>query len=116
MESTAITTEKHELELVKKGDFRKECGPQPFMSVAPVRFYLTRPTITRKGESRTRNTRKNTLTTMPATWHNPFIWYVQQEMATVVIGSVDKEELAKVIGLPAKHIVIYTQPVGYKKK
>lgn len=39
-----------------------------------------------------------------------------KDMATVVIGSVDKEELAKVIGLPAKHIVIYTQPVGYKKK
>lgn len=33
--------EKHELELVKKGDFRKECGPQPFMSVAPVCFIYT---------------------------------------------------------------------------
>ena len=39
-----------------------------------------------------------------------------KDMATVLIGSVNKEELAKVIGLPAKHIVIYTQPVGYKKK
>ncbi len=29
------------LELVKKGDFRKECGPQPFMSVAPVCFIYT---------------------------------------------------------------------------
>ena len=38
-----------------------------------------------------------------------------KDMATVLIGSVNKEELAKVIGLPAKHIVIYTQPVGYKR-
>ena len=33
--------EKHELELVKKGDFRKECGPQPFMGIAPVCFIYT---------------------------------------------------------------------------
>ena len=68
--------EKHELELVKKGDFRKECGPQPFMGIAPVCFIYT---ADHKGESRILNTKKNTLTTTPATWHNPFIWYAPRK-------------------------------------
>ena len=95
--------EKHELELVKKGDFRKEC------------IY----TADHNKEGRITNPehqKEYSYHHVGYMAHSVYLVCAAKDMATVLIGSVNKEELAKVIGLPAKHIVIYTQPVGYKKK
>ncbi|MCQ4875771.1 SagB/ThcOx family dehydrogenase [Butyricimonas paravirosa] len=106
----------HELELVKKGDYRKDCGPQPFMTVAPVCFIYT---ADHNKEGRISDPEKQ----KEYSFHHAgymaqtvYLVCASKNMATVVIGSADRENLAKVIGLPAKHIVTYTQPVGYKKK
>ena len=64
--------EKHELELVKNVVHNLSWVSLPCV-------LSTRPIITKKGESRILNTKKNTLTTTPATWHNPFIWYAPRK-------------------------------------
>ena len=46
---------------------------------------------------------------------NVYLVCAAKDMATVTIGSVNREALAKVIGLPKNNFVIYTQPIGYKK-
>ena len=108
--------EKHELELVKKGDFRKECGPQPFMSVAPVCFIYTADHNKEGRITNPEHQKEYSYHHVGYMAQSVYLVCAAKDMATVLIGSVNKEELAKVIGLPAKHIVIYTQPVGYKKK
>lgn len=107
--------EKHELELVKKGDFRKECGSQPFVAKAPACFIYT-ANHNKKGKITDPEKQKE------YSFHhtgymaqNVYLVCASKDMATVILGMVNKEELAQVIGLPENHIVIFTQPVGYKK-
>ena len=107
--------EKHELELVKKGDHREKCGPQPFMTVAPVCFIYV---ADHNKEGRISNPeQKKTYSHHHAGYMAQSVYLVcaAKNMATVTIGSVDRETLAKVIGLPQNYLVIYTQPIGYKK-
>ena len=107
--------EKHELELVKKGDYRKECGPQPFMTVAPVCFIYV---ADHNKEGRISNPeQQKTYSHHHAGYMSQSVYLVcaAKNMATVTIGSVDRENLAKIIGLPKNNLVIYTQPIGYKK-
>ena len=107
--------EKHELELVKKGDYRKECGPQPFMTVAPVCFIYT---ADHNKEGRISDPEQQKLYSHHHAGYMAQTVYLvcaAKNMATVTIGSVDREALAKVIGLPKNNFVIYTQPIGYKK-
>lgn len=108
--------ETHELELVKEGDYRKDCGPQPFMTEAPVCFIYT-ANQNKKGRVPTEELKK-TYSHHHAGYmaQNVYLVCAAKNMATVTIGTVDKEALAKVIGLPQNHLVLYTQPVGYKKK
>ena len=108
--------EKHELELVKKGDFRKECGPQPFMGIAPVCFIYTADHNKKGRITNPEHQKEYSYHHAGYMAQSVYLVCAAKDMATVVIGSVDKEELAKIIGLPEKHLVVYTQPVGYKKK
>lgn len=108
--------EQHELELVKKGDYRKNCGPQPFMTAAPVCFIYTADHNKKGRISNPEHQKEYSYHHAGYMAQSVYLVCAAKDMATVVIGSVNKEELAKIIGLPDKHIVIYTQPVGYKKE
>jgi nitroreductase len=46
---------------------------------------------------------------------NVYLYAASEGLATVVLGNVDKEALAEVLGLGEDQILTFTQPVGYPR-
>lgn len=104
----------HVLRHVMNGDIRAAAGRQPFPATAPaVLIYVA---------DRAR------MADIPAQEHvlsahvdaafiaqNVYLFAASEGLGTVVLGNVDKAELAKTMKLRENQILTFTQPVGYPR-
>jgi nitroreductase len=102
----------HTLEPVLDKDVRGDTGMQPFVAGAPLNlvFVSDFSRINRVPESE-REFYSATDTGFIS--QNVYLFCASEGLATVVRGYVDKEALAKVMGLREDQMIILAQTVGY---
>lgn len=102
------------LKLVLEKDLRKMTGKQPFVEVAPVNLvYVADLSKMTRGSEQDKQFYAAADTGFIA--QNVYLFCASENLATVVRGYVDKEILAKAIGLRPDQKVILAQTVGYPK-
>ena len=102
------------LEPILAGDIRSLTGKQAFVKDAPVDLVFVADL------SKMKKTGDDAIfyaaTDTGYVSQNVYLYCASAGLATVVLGWVDKEELAKAMRLRPDQRVILTQPVGYPKK
>ncbi|MDR1181762.1 MAG: SagB/ThcOx family dehydrogenase [Bacteroidales bacterium] len=105
--------EGHGIKLIKPGDYRKEVLPKAeFAHQAPV--VLVYVANSKKLESFEASSREfYSAVDCGFVSQNVYLYCASEHLATVVLGSVNKEALGKILGL-VKDKVLLAQPVGYR--
>lgn len=104
----------HALELVKAGDFRAKCGKQKFHQNAQVvLIYVADTSKIGKNELEKEYYAANHAGYAS---QNVYLYAASEGLATVVCAMVDRDALAKELGLPQTHRVEFVQPVAYPAK
>ena len=105
----------HTLQQVLSEDIRARTGMQPFVKEAPVNlvFVADLTKVTRAGD-----TDKILYTAADAAFmsQNVYLFCASEGLATVVRGSLEREELAKVMKLRPDQKIVLAQTVGYPSK
>jgi len=105
----------HSLKPVVTDDLRAACGTQPFVATAPVVLVYVADGA-RMGTRTDPETRAfYAAADTGFISQNVYLFCASEGLATVVIGMVDKTNLARKLGLKPEQKVILTQPVGYPK-
>ncbi|MDR3189249.1 MAG: SagB/ThcOx family dehydrogenase [Prevotellaceae bacterium] len=97
------------LELVKKEDLRSKTGKQGFVGVAPLNLVYVYNTGKMGDE-------KMAYADCGFISQNVYLYCASEGLATVVRGFVDREDLAKAIGLKSGYAITLSQTVGYPKE
>ncbi len=99
-----------------KDDLRAQCGMQEFVKTAPVVLVYVADEA-RMG-ARTSSEAKAFYAAADTGFisQNVYLFCASEGLATVVLGMVDKQALAKALNLRPEQKVILTQPVGYPKR
>jgi SagB-type dehydrogenase family enzyme len=102
----------HALQLVVKGDHRKEAAKQPFAQVAPVTLVLV-------ADYAKMNMDDKELRDLYAgtdcgnVCQNIYLFCASENLCTVELGMIDRESIEKLLKINGK--VLLGQPVGYHK-
>ena len=107
-------SQKHALELVKKGDFRSICGKQPFHKKAPLVlvFVSDMKAVGNTAEEQAMYAGNHS----GSASQNVYLYAASQGLSTVVCGLLDRDAIKKFLNLKADQMVIYSQPVAYPAK
>ena len=107
-------SKKHSLVPVLKGDYRKECGKQPFHGKAPLIlvFVSDMKAIGDTPEAQALYAGNHS----GSASQNVYLYAASEGLATVVCGMLDRDKLKSLLKLPADHQVIFSQPIGYPGK
>jgi len=102
------------LRLIVSGDYRKDAGMQPYVATAPVNiiYVCNKSRMNAKNE----NDLGATYTNSGFIAQNVYLFCASENLATVVRGSVNKENLGKIMHLTDDQIIILAQTIGYPKK
>ena len=102
---------KHSMVLVKKGDFRKNCGYQAFHKKAPLVlvFVSDMKAVGNTAELQALYAGNHS----GSASQNVYLYAASQGLATVVCGMLDREAIKKILNLKKDQMVIFSQPVGY---
>lgn len=102
----------HRLEPVRAGDFRAITGTVPFVATAPLNlvYVADLAKITRDSEEE-----KNFYSAIDTGFiaQNVYLFCASEGLATVVRAQVDREALARALGLGPQQKIIVAQTVGY---
>lgn len=104
-------SKKHALELFLKGDFRKECGTQPFHKKAPL-ILLFVADLSAIGKTPAEQA-------LYAGNHagyssqNVYLYAASKDLSTVVCGMLNRDALKKRLNLKKDQMVIFSQPIGF---
>ncbi len=93
------------LTLIKSGDFRKDTGTQDFIGIAPLEIVI----VANFNKSEAPEEKKFPYAYLDTGYvsENIYLYCAAENLATVARGSVDKVNLAKIMGLePFKHIIL----------
>jgi SagB-type dehydrogenase family enzyme len=103
------------LNLFMKGDIRESTGRQPFVKDVPVNLIYVAD-FTRMGD-RTYEV-KHWYSAADAAFiaQNVYLFCASENLATVVRGAVEKEDLKKVMNLPEHLHVVLCQSIGYHEE
>lgn len=104
---------KNLLEGVLEKDIRKFTGKQDFTQSAPVNLIYVAD-YSKMGRY-IESADLYSATDSAFVSQNVYLYCASEGLATVVLGWVDKDKLARVMKLSDHQKVILTQPVGYKK-
>jgi len=102
---------KHSLDPLMAGDIRQDCGMQPFMQRAPVNIIYVADFSRMGGQIQDKIFYSATDAGFIS--QNVYLFCASEGLATVVLGLVKKEKLAKIMNLKEHQKVILTQPIGY---
>ncbi len=102
----------HGLALVKAEDLRAAAGRQAFVATAPLVLIYVADDGRMEGAGPEERTFYSAVDTGFVS-QNVYLFCAAEGLATVVLGWVDREELARRMGLGPQQRVILTQPVGY---
>ena len=103
----------HELKTIKTGDFRTEAVKQPFAQVAPIILVYV------ANYDKLSNMDEAAMALYGATdcgfvSQNVYLYCASEGLATVVVGSIDRDALSLFLGIQNGKIIL-AQPVGNKK-
>jgi hypothetical protein len=105
---------KHALMHVMDGDLRAQTGRQPFPATAPlVLIYVA--DRARMAEAPEQEHYVYAHADAGFVSQNVYLFAASEGLATVVLGNVEKPELAKAMKLRANQILTFTQPIGFPK-
>jgi len=102
----------HQLLPVISEDIRAMTGKQPFVQTAPVVFIFVVDQA-RMGKSSEANMAFYSATDTGYISQNIYLYCASEDLATVVVGNVDKTALGDRMKLRPEQKVIMTQPAGY---
>ena len=106
----------HILKPVAKGDFRKEvAGQQDFVTTAPVSILLV-ANLEKLGDPAAEGTRITAAMDAGIVNQNINVFCAAVGLVTVPRGSMDKEELNKILKLTDSQSLLLNNPVGYPKQ
>jgi SagB-type dehydrogenase family enzyme len=103
------------LKQVLPKDIRQYVGKQEFTNIAPISLIFV-ANYTKMTEDTPFGKDFYAATDTGFISQNVYLYCAAVNLATVVLGRVNKEKLEKVMQLPKNQKVILTQPVGYPKK
>jgi len=103
------------LKVIKAGDYRSDMGKQKFVGTAPlvlvyVADYARMSIILTK-----KHKDFYSATDVGFVSQNVYLYAASENMATVVLGWINKSSISKIMGLKKSQHVLLTQPVGFKK-
>ena len=104
--------EKHDLKLIKDGDFRKEAaGRSEFAATAPVILVFV---ANAKKMEKMDAASKDLYAHIDCGYvsQNVYLYCASENLGTVAIGGVDKAGMSKILGLKEDKVIL-SQPVGY---
>jgi len=101
------------LKAVAKGDLRKLAGRQDFVATAPLNLVYVGDPAKMEGVSSETDIAMYLGADTAFMSQNVYLFCASEGLATVVRAMVDREELAKALGLSGKQRVTLAQTVGY---
>lgn len=105
---------KHALSHIMDGDLRAQTGRQPFPATAPlVLIYVA--DRARMSEASEQDQYLYAHADAGFVSQNVYLFAASEDLATVVLGNVEKPELAEAMKLRSNQILTFTQPVGFPK-
>ncbi|MGB9643445.1 MAG: nitroreductase family protein, partial [Candidatus Ratteibacteria bacterium] len=103
------------LKPVISGDFRVNFGRQAFVKTAPlVLAYVA--DYSKMGRASQSDKDFYSAVDTGFISQNVYLFCASEGLNTVVLGIVDRDNLAKILNLKDEQKIILTQPVGYPKK
>lgn len=105
----------HELVPVVSGDFRKNTGMQPFVSIAPLNLVYVSD-LSKFDFAKERE--QQVMTAAIDAGHcsqNVYLYCAAANLAVVTRTSIDKTKMAEILKLKPQQLVIMAQTVGYPK-
>ncbi|MCX7634747.1 MAG: SagB/ThcOx family dehydrogenase [Syntrophales bacterium] len=106
---------KHRLDPVHNRDIRPQIGSQAFIRQAPVILVYVAD-YRRMGTAPPEVMDRYSSLDTGFMAQNVYLYCASEGLNTVVVGSVDRENLAKAMGLAPEQRVVVAQPVGYPPK
>lgn len=104
----------HALRRVMDGDIREATGRQPFPATAPVvLIYVADRARMAQAPAADQHLYAHVDAALVA--QNVYLFAAAEGLGTVVIGNVEKPELAAALKLRPEQILCFTQPVGYPR-
>jgi nitroreductase len=107
-------SKKHSLIPVMKGDFRKNCGLQPFHKKAPL-ILLFVADLSAVGNTPADQAIYAGNHSGSAS-QNVYLYAASENLATVVCGMLDRAALKKMLNLKKDQMVVFSQPIAYPAK
>ncbi len=104
----------NELEVISQGDYRKDMGKQNFVGDASVVLIFVSNHDKMEGASE-KAMEFYGATDCGNVSQNVYLFCASENLATVVLGMIDREKISKLLKLKDSQKVILTQPVGYSK-
>ena len=107
-------SKKHSLIPVMKGDYRKNCGLQPFHKKAPLilLFVADLSAIGNTPEDQALYAGNHS----GSASQNVYLYAASENLATVVCGMLDRAALKKLLNLKKDQMVVFSQPIAYPAK
>ena len=104
----------HSLIPVMKGDYRKNCGLQPFHKKAPLilLFVADLSAIGNTPEDKALYAGNHS----GSASQNVYLYAASENLATVVCGMLDRAALKKLLKLKKDQMVVFSQPIAYPAK
>ena len=104
---------KHSLILVNKGDFRKDCGMQPFhASASLILVYVSdMAAVGNTPEQKALFAGNHS----GSASQNVYLYAASQGLSTVICGSIKKDMLKKNLKLQGANEAVFAQPIGFSK-
>ncbi len=106
--------QKHSLVLIQKGDFRKNCGMQPFHQTAPlILVYVSdMAAVGNTPEQQAMYAGNHS----GSASQNVYLYAASKGLSTVICGSINKELLKKTLHLKGAQQAVFSQPIGFPGK
>ncbi len=104
----------HALTVVIPEDIRSRIGRQVFVQDAPVGLIFVSNTGKFRGGSE-EDASFYSATDTGYVSQNVYLFCASEGLSTVVLGTIDRDQLAKTMKLQPRQRIILTQPVGYPK-
>jgi len=104
---------KNVLKAIKQGDYRKDMGKQPFVATAPLVLVLVADYALMS--ERATPERKDFYAAIDAGYisQNIYLFAASENMATVALGSFDKDLITGIIPFKDTQKIVITQAVGF---
>ncbi len=102
----------NQLEPIKSGDFRGRIGRQTFVASASLVLIFVAD-YDRMGKMEEASKEFYSAADCGYISQNVYLFAASENLSTVVLGSVERESVAQLLGLKATQKIVFAQPVGF---